>query len=61
MSEAEVEELYVDYFSKRGEIDETLRHLRRQRKSGGFTSLFLRSIGKTAKTTIRGWQRALLS
>jgi len=61
MQEGDVESIYVDYFSKRGEINKSLRHLRRQRKADGSTSRFLRSIGKTAKATARGWQRALFS
>ncbi len=61
MKEGDVASIYVDYFSKRGEINESLRHLRRQRKAGSSSSSLLRSVGKTAKATIRGWQRALLS
>jgi spore maturation protein CgeB len=61
MTEAEVEGLYINYFSKRGKIDESLRHLRHQRKAGGSPSDLLLSIGKTAKATVRGWQRALFS
>jgi hypothetical protein len=59
MSEGRNAELYIDYLSKRGKIDETLRHLRRQRRSEGGS--LLRSLGKAAKVTVRGWQKALLS
>ena len=61
MREGEVASIYVDYFSKRGHIDKTLQHLRRQRKAGGSGRLIFRSTAKAAKATIRGWQRALTS
>jgi hypothetical protein len=61
MSKGEVASIYVDYFSKRGKIGETLRHLRHQREAGSLESSFLRSLGKAAKVTFRGWQHALLS
>jgi hypothetical protein len=59
MNEGESAELYIDYLSKRGKIDKTLQHLRRQRKDGGGS--LLRSLKNAAKVTIRGWQQALLS
>ena len=59
MSEGEAAGIYVDYLSKRGQIDETLTHFRRQRRNGGGS--VMRSIGKAAKVTIRGWQNALFS
>lgn len=59
MSEGESAELYIDYLSKRGKIDLTLHHLRRQRKDGGGS--LLRSVKKAAKVTARGWQQALFS
>jgi hypothetical protein len=58
MSEGEVASIHVDYYSKRGEIDETLHHLRRQRKADGPS---LRSVAKAAKVTVRGWQNAFFS
>jgi hypothetical protein len=61
MPAANVASLYVDYFSKRGRIDETLAHLRRQRRAGGSQARLLRSIGQAAKATVRGWQNALFS
>jgi hypothetical protein len=59
MSEGEAAEIYVDYLSKRGQIDETLTQVRRQRRDSGGS--LIRSIGKAAKVTIRGWQSALFS
>uniref|UniRef100_UPI0020743BB8 glycosyltransferase n=1 Tax=Salinibacter ruber TaxID=146919 RepID=UPI0020743BB8 len=59
MSEGEAAELYVDYLSRRGQIDETLTHFRRQRKNRGGS--LMRSLGKGVKVTVRGWQRALFS
>lgn len=61
MPEGEVASIYVDYFSKRGDIDGTLHHLRRQRRAGRAGWSLVKSIGKAAKATIRGWQRALTS
>jgi hypothetical protein len=61
MAEDEVASIYVDYFSKRGHVDETLYHLRRQREANGSSGRLLSSIGKAAKATVRGWQRALTS
>jgi len=61
MPEDEVASIYVDYFSKRGHVDETLYHLRRQREADGSSGRLLSSIGKAAKATVRGWQRALTS
>jgi len=59
MSEGEAASIYVDYLSKRGQIDDTLYHLRRQRKDGGGS--LIQSVGKAAKVTVRGWQKALFS
>ncbi|MBB4062396.1 glycosyltransferase [Salinibacter ruber] len=59
MSEGEAAEIYVDYLSRRGQIDETLTHFRRQRKNRGGS--LMRSLGKGVKVTVRGWQRALFS
>jgi spore maturation protein CgeB len=61
MDEDQVASIYVDYFSKRGHVDETLYHLRRQRKANGSGGRLLSSVGKAAKATVRGWQRALTS
>jgi len=61
MAEDEVASIYVDYFSKRGRVDETLYHLRRQREANGSNGRLLSSVGKAAKATVRGWQRALTS
>lgn len=57
----EVAQLYVDYFSKRGRIDKTLWHLKKQRTAGGSTVDLLMSGAKALKATVRGWQRAFLS
>jgi hypothetical protein len=57
----EVASIYVDYFSKRGKIDKTLHHLRRQREAGSAQWSLLRSMGQAAKATVRGWQHALTS
>jgi len=51
--------LYVDYFSKRGRIDLTLYHLRKQRQNPG--AHLLGSLAKAGKATLRGWQRVLTS
>jgi spore maturation protein CgeB len=59
MSEGEAAEIYVDYLSRRGQIDETLTHFRRQRKNRGGS--LMRSLGKGVKVTVRGWQRALFA
>ncbi|MCS4194429.1 hypothetical protein GGP50_002655 [Salinibacter ruber] len=59
MSGGEAAEIYVDYLSKRGQIDATLTHVRRQRRDGGGS--LIRSLGKAAKATVRGWQHALFS
>jgi len=59
MSKGEAAGIYVDYLSKRGQIDETLTHFRRQRRDGGGS--LIRSLGKAAKVTVRGWQHALFS
>ena len=59
MNEGEAASIYVDYLSKRGQIDDTLYHLRRQRKDGGGS--LIQSVGKAAKVTVRGWQKALFS
>lgn len=61
MTTAKVASLYVDYYSKRGRIDETLAYLRRQRQAGGSQEQLLRSIGKATKVTLRGWKNALFS
>lgn len=57
MSEGEAAGIYVDYYSKRGMIDDALFHLRRQRVKGGGT--LPRSIANTAVATLRGWWRSL--
>lgn len=57
----EVAQLYVDYFSKRGRIDKTLSHLRKQRNADGSTGDLLKSTAKALKATVRGWQRSLMS
>jgi hypothetical protein len=59
MSAGEAASIYVDYYSKRGKVDDSLYHLRRQQKAGG--GALLRSIAKAGKATLRGWQNALFS
>lgn len=59
MSTGKAASIYVDYYSKRGKIDESLYHLRRQRRAGGGT--LLRSMAKAGKATVRGWQNTLFS
>jgi hypothetical protein len=61
MSSSRVAGIYVDYFSKRGKLNEALNHLRRQRQEGGYDRYFLQSAWKAAKATMRRWQRALLN
>lgn len=61
MPEAEVASIYVDYFSKRGQVDEALHHLRRQRQAGRSGYSLAKSTGKAAKVTIQSWCRALTS
>lgn len=58
MSTGDVESIYVDYFSKRGKVDQTLHHLRKQRIAGTSASRFVKSVGQAAKATFREWQRA---
>lgn len=59
MPRDEASSLYVGYYSKRGRIDLTLHHLRRQQQNGG--GKMLSSLAKAGKATLRGWQRALFS
>lgn len=61
MTRSESASIYVDFFSKRGKLDEALNHLKRQRQEGGIDKLLLESAWKGAKATIRRWQRALFA
>jgi len=60
MSKSQVAGLYVDYFSKRGKLDQALKHLKRQWQEGGFNRFFFESTWKVMKTTVRRCQRTLL-
>ena len=60
MKEGDIAALYVDYYSKRGNVNKTLDHLQRQKEAGSSTASLMSSAAKAAKVTVRRWQRALL-
>jgi spore maturation protein CgeB len=61
MTKSEAASIYVDYFSKRGKLNQALNHLKRQREAGSIDKLLLESTWKGAKATVRRWQRALFA
>lgn len=59
MGEGDVAALYVDYYSKRGNVNRTLDHLQRQKEAGSSVASLIASVAKAAKVTVRRWQRTL--